>query len=74
MKVAVNTLSNEVREKLLELDRLVGRLWDLSDDDPEYPVLHDTCRDLQDELIGRYGLTPELINAYTYGEGGLLYG
>ena len=73
MKTAKD-LSNEVREKLIALDRYTSILWDMSNNDPKYQETHDICRSIQLELMGEYGLTPAMINQYTYGEGGVLFG
>ncbi len=74
MNNAVNLLSKEVKEKLIALDHHTSIIWDLSCDDPEYRKHHDICKALQEELISKHGLTPNLINKFTYGEGGVLNG
>ena len=74
MQNAVNTLSKEVRDKLIALDKVTSRLWDMATDDPEYMSLHAIGKQLQGELTGYYGLTPQQINSYSYGEGGVING
>ena len=71
---AVETLPKEVKDKLIALDKVTSRLWDMATDDPEYMSLHAIGKQLQGELTGYYGLTPQQINSYSYGEGGVING
>ena len=72
MKDAVRMLPEEVKNKLIALDRNTSQLYELPFSDPGYLELHDICRSLQEDLIFVHGLTPRQINEYTYGDGGLL--
>ena len=72
MKDAVRMLPEEVKNKLIALDRNTSQLYELPFSDPSYLELHDICRSLQEDLIFVHGLTPRQINEYTYGDGGLL--
>lgn len=67
-------LSTDVKEKLLELDKTTAIIWSMSIENPEYRKYHDICKKLQEELLSDYGLTPQMINDFTYGEGGVIYG
>lgn len=67
-------LSTDVKDKLLALDRTTAIIWSMSFDDPEYQKYRTICKNLQEELMGTYGLSPQMINDFTYGEGGVIYG
>ena len=67
-------LSEEVKNKLLELDRLVGESYEVNDNDPRFMEVMRKCRTLQNELMYDHGLSADQINDLTYGKEGLLYG
>jgi len=69
-----NVISEELKGKLIELDRITEEMWDLPDDDPRYIKLHESGKKVQEELMDHYGLSAAMINSLTYGEGGVIYG
>ena len=74
MHSSVDQLPKEVKDKLLAYEKVTERFWDMATDDPEFMSLHSIGKRLRHELICHYGLSPDLINDYTYGEGGIIHG
>ena len=67
-------LSEEVKKKLLDLDRYTEEYGRLDYTDPYYSSVQKKCRSLQNELMYDHGLSENQINDLTYGVEGLLYG